>query len=185
MKRWIHSKIDVVNASTADNQSKLYVKFQDYIDSNVKEAVFTGSDRLDALKKLADNLNVCLDSFDIEREMMSSEDVINYLLDHNGDGCDFIVKIIDESTHDQLMGYPFKDDGYPVTGSNRIHGSQDLTHLFKIGQKVKCRFDDKMHSGTVKEVDQDHIIVDVPAVSDHCWFEIGFNIEDVYPEYNF
>lgn len=104
--------------SDVGEQSELYVKFQDYIDSNVKEAVFTGSDRLDALKKLADDLNVRLDSVDIERKMMSSDDVINYLLEHNGDGCDFIVKIIDESTHDLLMGYPFKDDGYPVTGGN-------------------------------------------------------------------
>ena len=27
----------------------------------------------------------------------------------------------------------------------------------------------------------DHIIVDVPEVSDHCWFEENFNIGYVYP----
>ena len=27
----------------------------------------------------------------------------------------------------------------------------DLTHLFKVDQKVKCEFDGKLHSGTVKE----------------------------------
>ncbi len=66
-----------------------------------------------------------------------------------------------------------------------IRSKSDLTHLFKVGQKVKCRFDDKMFAGTVKETYTDHIIVDVPEISDHCWFESGYNIGDVYPDYNF
>lgn len=61
----------------------------------------------------------------------------------------------------------------------------DLTHLFKTGQKVKCNFDGKFYSGTVKETYSDHIIVDVPDISDHCYFEKGFNLDSVYPEYNF
>ena len=61
----------------------------------------------------------------------------------------------------------------------------DLTRLFKNGQKVKCNFDGKLHSGTVKETHIDHIIVDVPGISDHCWFEEGFNMDCVYHEYNF
>ena len=60
----------------------------------------------------------------------------------------------------------------------------DLTHLFKIGQKVKCNFDGKLHSGIVKETYIDHIIVDVPDISDHCYFENGFNMDCVYTEYN-
>ena len=61
----------------------------------------------------------------------------------------------------------------------------NLTHLFKIGQKVKCNMDGTLHDGTVKETYTDHIIVDVPDISDHCYFENGFNIDCVYPEYNF
>lgn len=61
----------------------------------------------------------------------------------------------------------------------------DLTHLLKVGQKVKCKFDNKLYGGTVKEVYSDHIIVDVPKVSDHCWFESDFNMDCVYPDYNF
>ena len=60
----------------------------------------------------------------------------------------------------------------------------DLTRLFKIGQKVKCNFDGKLYDGTVKETYTDHIIVDVPDISDHCYFENGFNMDCVYPEYN-
>ena len=33
----------------------------------------------------------------------------------------------------------------------------DLTRLFKIGQKVKCNFDGKLHDGTVKETYTDHV----------------------------
>ena len=61
----------------------------------------------------------------------------------------------------------------------------NLMHLFKVGQKVKCSMDGKLHSGTVKEIYIDHIIVDVPDISDHCYFENGFNMNCVYPEYNF
>lgn len=57
----------------------------------------------------------------------------------------------------------------------------DLTHLFKIGQKVHCNFDGVFHNGTVKETYTDHIIVDVPDISDHCYFENEFNIDCVYP----
>ena len=61
----------------------------------------------------------------------------------------------------------------------------NLTHLFHVGQKVKCSLDGKFYDGVVKETYVDHIIVDVPDISDHCWFEEGFNIGDVYPDYNF
>ena len=45
--------------------------------------------------------------------------------------------------------------------------------------------DGKLYDGTVKETYTEHIIVDVPGISNHCWFENGFNIGDVYPDYNF
>lgn len=61
----------------------------------------------------------------------------------------------------------------------------NLTHLFKIGQKVRCELDGDLCDGTVVETYEDHIIVDIPEVSDHCWFEHGFNIGDVHPIYNF
>ena len=61
----------------------------------------------------------------------------------------------------------------------------NLTHLFKVGQKVRCKLDGVFNKGTVKETFVDHIIVDIPQISDHCWFEEGWNIEDIYPECNF
>ena len=38
----------------------------------------------------------------------------------------------------------------------------DLTHLFKIGQKVRCDMDGVFHKGTVREIYEDHIIVNIP-----------------------
>lgn len=61
----------------------------------------------------------------------------------------------------------------------------DLTHLFKTGQKVRCKLDGNFYSGTVKETFMDHIIVDIPEINDHCWFGTEINIEDVFLEYNF
>ena len=45
--------------------------------------------------------------------------------------------------------------------------------------------DGTFYNGTVKETYTDHIIVDIPDISDHCWFENDFNMDCVYPEYNF
>lgn len=69
--------------------------------------------------------------------------------------------------------------------------ASDLTHLFKVGQKVKVRAEDdftgivKFYDGTVTETYVDHIIVDVPQVSPHMWYQHGLNLEDVFPDYNF
>ncbi len=66
----------------------------------------------------------------------------------------------------------------------------DLTHLYSVGQKVKCRFSDfetrqRFLDGTVTETAPDHLIIDVPEVSDHCWYEEGVNLDCVFPSYNF
>lgn len=60
----------------------------------------------------------------------------------------------------------------------------NLTHIFKPGQKVFCNFDGSLLPGTVTETHNNYILVDVPTISDHCYFENDFNIGNVYPEYN-
>ena len=65
----------------------------------------------------------------------------------------------------------------------------NLTHLFKEGQKVRHIINDfegkRCYKGEVKEVFEDHLIVSIPELSDHLWFEEGFNLDTLYPEYNF
>lgn len=60
----------------------------------------------------------------------------------------------------------------------------NLTHLFKVNQAVRVELDGKFHKGTVKETHEDHIIVDVPEISDHMYYEADM-LDTVYPEYNF
>ena len=61
----------------------------------------------------------------------------------------------------------------------------NLIHLFKVGQEVRCNMDGTFYKGTVKETYTDHIIVDIPEISDHCWFENNLNMDCVYPKNNF
>lgn len=61
----------------------------------------------------------------------------------------------------------------------------DLTHIFKVGQPVKWNCDGDILTGTVKETYTDHIIVNIPEMNDHCYFEEGFNLDTLYPAYNF
>ena len=45
---------------------------------------------------------------------------------------------------------------------------ENLTHLFSVGQKVRCKMDETFYKGTVTETHTDHIIIDIPEVSNHC-----------------
>lgn len=62
----------------------------------------------------------------------------------------------------------------------------NLTHLFKIGQKVRCKNDDfdaveKFDDGIVKEVHEDHIIINLTELDVDMYYEEGFNLDMVYP----
>lgn len=69
-------------------------------------------------------------------------------------------------------------------------GMSDLTHLFKVGQKVKYKNDDfdavkKIIPCVVKETYADHIIITDTETDTDLWIAPGFNLDCVYPEYNF
>lgn len=66
----------------------------------------------------------------------------------------------------------------------------DLTHLFTVGQKVRIKNTDfdaikKFNNGVVKETYEDHIIVTNTDLDFNGWYEEGFNIDCIYPVYNF
>lgn len=65
----------------------------------------------------------------------------------------------------------------------------DLRHLWKVGQKVVWITSDfegvSREQGTVTEVHENHVVCDIPTVSDHMMFEQGFNLDNLYPAYNF
>ncbi len=51
-----------------------------------------------------------------------------------------------------------------------------MDKTFSVGQKIVWITDDRVdgyqeHPGIVKEVYDDHIIVNIPEFNDHCWFD--------------
>lgn len=65
----------------------------------------------------------------------------------------------------------------------------DLTHLWKVGQRVRIRINDfdmqGWLTGYVQEVYSDHLIVYCNEIDHNMWFEQDMNLGDLYPEYNF
>lgn len=66
----------------------------------------------------------------------------------------------------------------------------DLTHLFKVGEKVFFRDDafdslEKFVPCTVKETYTDHIIITDDKTQTDFYIESGINLDLVYPAYNF
>ncbi len=61
----------------------------------------------------------------------------------------------------------------------------DLTRLWKVGQNIRYKCEGSWHNGKVREVYPDHLIVNCPTISDHIWFQQGYNLDCLYPDYNF
>lgn len=66
----------------------------------------------------------------------------------------------------------------------------NLTHLFHINQELKIENKDfdtvkKFNNGIVKEVYEDHIIVTNTDLGVDGYYEEGFNIDCLFPIYNF
>jgi hypothetical protein len=65
----------------------------------------------------------------------------------------------------------------------------NLTHLFKVNQKVFYKNDDfdairKMVPCIVKATFQDHIIITDIETDTDLWIEPCFNLGNVFPDYN-
>ena len=65
----------------------------------------------------------------------------------------------------------------------------NLTHLFKVGQKVIYKNDDfdaikENIPCVVKETYPDHIIITDMETDTDLWIEEGLNMDKVYPDYN-
>lgn len=87
----------------------LQVKYEDYPDGNIKSASVSGTDLLDAFKQLVDKLLLYIDVDEIEDNNMSAEEILESIEERNGDGCDYIIKLVNKSTGEILMDYPVED----------------------------------------------------------------------------
>lgn len=83
----------ILSAEATAKRVRLHVEYEEYeryAQGKLRRANITGSDLLDALKKMVDRMGLYLDSDEIEEEGMTAEEVINSIDMSNGDGCDFI-----------------------------------------------------------------------------------------------
>ena len=77
------------------------------------------------------------------------------------------------STRETMSGKPFdaKDPStWPVGTQVRYKAEDDYYSVDDVSFTVK---DNNSYPGTVRAVYDDHIIVDIPIISDHMWFEAG------------
>lgn len=92
MKRMISS------ANETAQPVKLRVVFEPYErygGGGIKTARISGTNILDALKKMTDKMTLYIDSEYIDEEGMTADEVIEKLRTDNGDGCDFIYSLSD------------------------------------------------------------------------------------------
>ena len=92
----------------ASNAAKVKLKvtyepYERYSSNGIKAATVSGTDLLDALKKMVDHMCLYLDREQIEDENMSAEDIIEEISYSNGDGCDFIYTIQNLTTNETLL----------------------------------------------------------------------------------
>ena len=87
-------------------------------------------------------------------------------------GCGVIIRDEDNNYYHVVV---YKDrvviDGMEYTKKDLKQEEahmENLTHLFSVGQKVRCKMDETFYKGTVTETHTDHIIIDIPEVSNHC-----------------
>lgn len=88
---------------------ELSVKYEDYPDGNIRSISVEGTDRLDALKNMLDELLLYIDRATVEENQLSESEILNHLEERNGDGCDYIIKLTDETTGQVLMDYPIEE----------------------------------------------------------------------------
>lgn len=80
-----------------------YYPYERHISTPLTRARVSGPNLLEALKNLVDKVGMYLDREQIEDEEMSPEDIIQYLMMVNGDGCDYITELKNASTGEILI----------------------------------------------------------------------------------
>ena len=106
MKRMIRAAKDPMDIATqAVNLEVSLETYERYQRGRHVTFRVSGTNLLDALKKMTDEAGLYLTSDEIDEEEMTPEDIINEIETSNGDGCDFIIYIKNLTTGEFLMDY--------------------------------------------------------------------------------
>ena len=99
---------------SSDQKVRLYVEFYPYerygSSEGLKRATVSGTDKLDAIKRLVDHMGLYIDSEIIEEANYSFEDVINSIVSSNGDGCDFIVVLKNKNSGEIYIEEDYEEE---------------------------------------------------------------------------
>lgn len=113
MKRMIRAAKDPMDVATqAINLEVSYETYERYSRGRHKTIKVSGTNLLDALKNMVDEMQLYLDSDQIDEEEMTPEDIIDEIETSNGDGCDYIYYIKNLTTGETLLDgeYDEEDD---------------------------------------------------------------------------
>ena len=87
-----------------------FVPYERYERVGKRSAKVSGSNFLDALKNMVDNMLLYVDSDRIEEEGWAAEDVLKEIDMSNGDGCDYIYFLKNLATGDVYIDEEEPDD---------------------------------------------------------------------------
>lgn len=87
-----------------------YYPYERYTDSGQKKARVSGRDLLEALKKMISHMELYMTPDFIEDEGLSAEEVLQSIIGSNGDGCDFISYLENETTGDVYIDEDYVDE---------------------------------------------------------------------------
>ena len=112
MKRMVRAAKDPMDIATqATNLEVSYETYERYSRGKHKTIRVSGTNLLDALKKMTDKLLLYLDSDQIDEEQMTPDEIIDEIAASNGDGCDYIYYIKNLTTGKMLLEeYNEEDD---------------------------------------------------------------------------
>lgn len=91
-------------------KTRLICTYESYPDGNIYDVEVIGKTEQDAFIKLLDEVGSYLTSEEIEDNNMSVDEIVEKLITMNGDGCDFIMYLKNESTGDIYFDDEYEDD---------------------------------------------------------------------------
>ncbi len=114
MKRIKHQLSSSISSSTNSAGVKLLLEYEPYEryggSTGLKRVTIRGNDLLDALTKMVDHLLLYVDREIIEEEDYTAEDIIQSIQASNGDGCDYIVLLQNQTTGEVYIESEYYED---------------------------------------------------------------------------
>lgn len=91
-------------------ETRLVCTYESYPDGNIYDIEVIGEDEQDAFIQLLAEVGSYLTPEEIEDNNMSVDEIVEKLITMNGDGCDFIIYLKNDTTGDIYFDDEYEDD---------------------------------------------------------------------------